>query len=98
MAIIDVLRHRSTKRTSCTSNEQSLVMINKGTRLPAKRKSAKNEIHNIPFGVKKNALIVKTSQNSLEEHIWASPGDDEAGRGGLLSKDSKSLVVTKTGF
>lgn len=56
MAIIDVLRHRSTKRTSCTSNEQSLVMINKGTRLPAKRKSAKNEIHNIPFGVKKTLL------------------------------------------
>lgn len=30
----------------------------------------------------------KTSENVQEEHIWASPDDDQAERGGLLSKDS----------
>ena len=30
----------------------------------------------------------KTSENAQGEHIWASREDDQAGRGGPLSKDS----------
>ena len=39
----------------------------------------------------------KASENAQGEHIWVSLEDDQAGRGGLLSKDSNIARHDKDG-
>ena len=63
MTIVYILRHRNPKRTCCTRNGKTEMVIYISTRLRSERESAKDKINTIPFQAK------KSPRQRMEQHM-----------------------------